>query len=231
MSDVLRLTVAEVVRESADAVSVVFDTPGLVYLPGQFLTLRLPDGGARCYSLAGSPHAGRLPRVTVKRVPGGAGSEWLCGRVRAGDEVEALPPAGAFTPVSLDADVLLVAGGSGITPCLSIAESVLLAGTGRVALLYANRDQDSVIHAGRLRELATAHPGRLTVVHWLESLQGLPDVIRLTGLLRPFTAREAFLCGPAPLMDAARDALVAAGATPRAVHRERYFSLGADVFA
>ncbi|MGW2344758.1 2Fe-2S iron-sulfur cluster-binding protein [Streptomyces sp. NPDC001661] len=229
VTGVLTLRVAEVVRETADAVSLVLDAPELPYLPGQFLTLRIPGRGARCYSLASSPHTGEPPRVTVKKVPGGAGSGWVCEEIRPGDVLECLPPAGTFTPASLDEDVLLLAGGSGITPCLSIARSVLAAGTGTVTLVYANRDQDSVIFRDALWGLAEEHPGRFAVVHWLETLQGLPTRAALGALLTPLaTGRTAYLCGPQPLMDGAEDVLREAGAA--AVHRERYFSLSGDVF-
>ncbi|MER7203961.1 FAD-binding oxidoreductase [Streptomyces sp. CB01635] len=169
----LRVRVAEVIRETADAVSLVLDAQ-LPYKPGQFVTVRLPGGGARCYSLASSPHTGEPMKVTVKRVAGGVGSGWMCERVAPGDELEVLPPAGTFTPPDLDGDLLLVAGGSGITPVVSIAKSALAAGRGRVALLYANRDEESVIFREELRLLGVEFAGRLTVVHWLETLQGLP---------------------------------------------------------
>ncbi|MER6996385.1 ferredoxin--NADP reductase [Streptomyces sp. NPDC000410] len=226
-----KVRVTEVVRETADAVSLVLDASGggdFAYRPGQFLTLRIPGGQARCYSLASSPHTGEPLRITVKKVAGGRGSGWVCDEVTAGDELEVLPPAGTFTPDDLDADVLLVAGGSGITPVISIAKSVLAAGRGRVALLYANRDQDAVIFRDELWGLAERYPGRLALVHWLETLQGLPTAELLTSALAPYADRTAYLCGPAPLMDAAERALRAVGV--RSVHRERYFSLAADVF-
>ncbi|MFF8807771.1 2Fe-2S iron-sulfur cluster-binding protein [Streptomyces omiyaensis] len=233
-----RLRIVEVVAETPDARSLVLrpspeSAARFAHRPGQFLTLKLPgeDGPvARCYSLASSPHTGEPLKVTVKRVAGGYGSNWVCDHLAAGDEVEALPPAGTFTPDSLDRDLLLVAGGSGITPVLSIAKSVLAAGTGRIVLLYANRDETSVIFRDELRELTAAHPGRLLVVHWLESLQGLPVPERLAAALAPYAAREAFLCGPGPLMDAAEQALRTLGTPGGRVHRERFFSLSGDVF-
>ncbi|MFE7582961.1 2Fe-2S iron-sulfur cluster-binding protein [Streptomyces gardneri] len=234
-----RLRVVQVIPETADAHSLVLQAPPesedrFTYRPGQFLTLRLPgaDGNpaARCYSLASSPHTGEPLKVTVKRVAGGHGSNWVCDHVAAGDELEVLPPAGTFTPDSLDRDLLLAAGGSGITPVLSIAKSVLAGGQGRVVLLYANRDESSVIFRGELRELAANHPDRLLVVHWLESLQGLPRADRLAAALAPYADREAFVCGPEPLMDAVEQALRAVGAPGHRIHRERFFSLGADVF-
>ncbi|MFF7438323.1 2Fe-2S iron-sulfur cluster-binding protein [Streptomyces sp. NPDC008122] len=234
-----RLRVVEVVVETADAHSLVLQAPAesadrFAYRPGQFLTLKLPgaDGrpAARCYSLASSPHTGEPLKITVKRVAGGYGSNWVCDRLAAGDELEALPPAGTFTPDSLDGDLLLVAGGSGITPVLSIAKSALAAGRGKVVLLYANRDESSVVFRDELRALAQDHPHRLLVHHWLESLQGLPSVDRLAAALAPYAGREAFVCGPQPLMDAVEQALRSLGAPGDRIHRERFFSLGADVF-
>ncbi|MGW5777583.1 2Fe-2S iron-sulfur cluster-binding protein [Streptomyces sp. NPDC003863] len=234
-----RLRVVEVVVETADAHSLVLQAPAesadrFAYRPGQFLTLKLPgaDGrpAARCYSLASSPHTGEPLKITVKRVAGGYGSNWVCDRLAAGDELEVLPPAGTFTPDSLDGDLLLVAGGSGITPVLSIAKSALAAGRGKVVLLYANRDESSVVFRDELRALAQDHPHRLLVHHWLESLQGLPSVDRLAATLAPYAGREAFVCGPQPLMDAVEQALRSLGAPGDRIHRERFFSLGADVF-
>jgi 3-ketosteroid 9alpha-monooxygenase subunit B len=179
----VKLTVTEVIEETHHARSLVFavadnEQAPLHYLPGQFLTLRVPnesgDAVARCYSLASSPHTDSAPKVTIKRVDGGHGSNWLCDNVTVGQVIEALPPAGAFTPRTLDADLLLWAGGSGITPVMSILKSALARGTGKVTLVYANRDERSVIFAAELRELMAQHPDRLTVLHWLESVQGLP---------------------------------------------------------
>ncbi|MFD0153988.1 2Fe-2S iron-sulfur cluster-binding protein [Streptomyces sp. NPDC055721] len=161
---------------------------------------------------------------------GGHGSHWVCDHVTAGDELEVLPPAGTFTPDSLDRDLLLAAGGSGITPVLSIAKSALAGGQGRVVLLYANRDESSVIFRDELRELTAHHPDRLLVVHWLESLQGLPGADRLAAALAPYADREAFVCGPEPLMDAVEQALRAVGTPGHRIHRERFFSLGGHVF-
>lgn len=234
-----RLRVVQVIAETADAHSLVLQAPPesadrFAYRPGQFLTLKLPgaDGkpAARCYSLASSPHTGEPLKVTVKRVAGGHGSNWVCDHLAEGDELEVLPPAGTFTPDSLDHDLLLVAGGSGITPVLSIAKSALAGGQGRVVLLYANRDESSVIFRDELRELTAHHPDRLLVLHWLESLQGLPRAERLAAALAPYADREAFVCGPEPLMDAVEQALRAAGAPGHRIHRERFFSLGGHVF-
>ncbi|PRX51200.1 3-ketosteroid 9alpha-monooxygenase subunit B [Prauserella shujinwangii] len=227
------LRVAEVVAETADARSVVLDG-AFEYRPGQFLTVRVPSercgSVARCYSLSSSPYTGEAPRFTVKRTEGGYASNWICDHLRPGDEVEILPPSGVFTPASLDQDLLLFAAGSGITPVLSIVRSVLAAGSGRLTLVYANRDERSVIFADPLRELAAAHPGRLSVVHWLESVQGLPDTARLRALAEPFAEREAFVCGPRPFMKAATTALRELGLPRARIHIEKFVSLGGNPF-
>jgi 3-ketosteroid 9alpha-monooxygenase subunit B len=231
-SDQLRLTVAEVVQETGDAHSVVFETPaGLTYRPGQFLTLRLPhaDGVvARCYSLSSAPGVDDRLKVTVKRVRDGRGSNWVCDNVVAGDELDVLAPSGTFTPRSLDHDLLLLAGGSGITPVMSIIKAALAGGTGRMLLVYANRDETSVIFHAELRALVAAHPERLVVLHWLETVQGLPALRPLQELVRPWAHAEAFICGPAPFMDCAADALKELGVARERIHVERFTSLAGD---
>jgi 3-ketosteroid 9alpha-monooxygenase subunit B len=229
-----RLRVADVVPETADACSLVFDSPGFDYRPGQFLTLRIPSDRcgsvARCYSLSSSPHVDSALKVTVKRTVDGYCSNWICDSVSPGDELESLAPAGIFTPSSLDADLLLFAAGSGITPVMSIVKSALAAGGGRVVLIYANRDDRSVIFAAELAGLVARHPTRLTVIHWLESVQGLPSVETLSGLAKPYAGHEAFICGPAPFMTAARSSLSGLGVERGRVHIERFKSLGANPF-
>jgi 3-ketosteroid 9alpha-monooxygenase subunit B len=234
-----RLQVSEVIAETADAVSLTLRVPPelssrYAYRPGQFLTLRIPgpDGGglARCYSLSSSPHDGADLTVTVKRVAEGRGSNWLCDHVEVGAELDTLAPAGTFTPRSLDAGLLLVAAGSGITPVMSILRAVLAGGRGRLALLYANRDERSVIFADELRALASAYPDRLVVLHWLESLQGLPSRSALAALAAPFADREVFLCGPTPFMDAMTHALRDLEVPRKRLHIERFVSLTEDPF-
>jgi len=232
MSEKLRLTVREVVRETGDAHSLVFDTPeGLTYKPGQFLTLRLPheDGiVARCYSVSSAPGVDEHLKVTVKRVVDGRGSNWVCDNVVAGTELDVLAPSGTFTPNSYDADLLLLAGGSGITPVMSIIKATLAHGTGRMFLVYANRDEKSVIFHAELRQLVKEHPERLIVLHWLESVQGLPSAQPLAALVAPWVRGESFICGPAPFMDCAADVLKGLGVGRERIHVERYTSLQGD---
>lgn len=233
MNDYLALRVARVIEETVDARSLVFDVPEHLserfrYQPGQFLTLRVPfEGGwlPRCYSLSSTPLLDEPLRVTVKRVRDGRASNWLCDELQEGQSLDVLPPAGVFVPRSLDADLLLFGGGSGVTPVLSILRSALLAGQGRILLIYANRDEQSVIFRDELRFLANAHPQRLQIVHWLDSIQGVPATRQLAELARPFVDAQAFICGPAPFMDASVAALKSLGMPSARVHVERFVSL------
>ena len=153
---------------------------------------------ARCYSLCSSPFTDDALAVTVKRTADGYASNWLCDHAHPGMRVHVLAPSGNFVPKTLDDDFLLLAAGSGITPIMSICKSALSEGSGQVTLLYANRDDRSVIFRDALRELAAKYPDRLTVVHWLESLQGLPSATALAnaGRARTPTGRPTS-AGPA----------------------------------
>jgi len=239
MREYFQVPVAEVIRETGDACSLVLDVPASLaavfgYRPGQFVTVRVPSelcgSVARCYSLSSSPLAGERPAITVKRTDGGFASNWILDRVAAGTVLDLLPPAGTFCPGSLDGDFLLFAAGSGITPVMSILKSALAAGHGRVVLVYANRDEGSVIFGPSLRELAASADGRLTVVHWLDSLLGMPSVAGLAALARPYAAYEAFICGPDPYLVLVRDALSQLGVPGRRVHVERFVSLAENPF-
>jgi 3-ketosteroid 9alpha-monooxygenase subunit B len=242
-SHVLELELADVVDETADARSLVFTVPDgaeipaerIRYAPGQFLTLRVPSertgSVARCYSLCSSPFTGDPMTVTVKRTDDGYASNWLCNHAHAGMKIHVLAPSGTFVPKTLDADFLLLAAGSGITPMMSICKSALAEGGGKVVLIYANRDENSVIFGASLRELAAKYPDRLTVVHWLESVQGLPSAAALAGLAAPYTAHDAYICGPGPFMAAAEEALKHSGVPADRIHIEVFKSLESDPFA
>jgi 3-ketosteroid 9alpha-monooxygenase subunit B len=242
-SHVLELQVADVVEETDDARSLVFTVPDgadipperLRYAPGQFLTLRVPSertgSVARCYSLCSSPFTGDPMTVTVKRTADGYASNWLCEHAHPGMKIHVLAPSGTFVPKTLDADFLLLAAGSGITPMMSICKSALAEGNGKVVLIYANRDENSVIFGGALRELAAKYPDRLTVVHWLESVQGLPSAAALAGLATPYAGHDAYICGPGPFMASAEEALKNLDMPDRNIHIEVFKSLESDPFA
>ena len=239
MADVHKARVVEVIEETADAHSIVLEVEegaraDVDYKPGQFLTVAVPSDRtgtvARCYSLSSAPHETDLLKITVKRTVEGYGSNWICDNVRSGHQLTVLPPSGIFTPASLDADLLLFAAGSGITPVISIAKSALARGSGEVVLLYANRDESSVIFADEIRELAEKHPDRFVVVHWLESVQGLPAPAHMRAFAAHFLEHDAFVCGPGPFMQGVVSALKELGFPRARRHQEKFISLGGNPF-
>lgn len=237
------LEIVDVVEETADAHSLTFRVPAesaaeFAYRPGQFLTVAVPSDqtgvAARCYSLCSSPGvdagADDTLSITVKRTVDGYASNWICDEVRVGDTLRVLPPSGIFTPASLDADLLLFAGGSGVTPIMSIARTALARGTGRITVVYANRDERSVIFADELAALAAAHPDRLQVIHWLESVQGLPTQAQLQAFAIDRLDHDAFVCGPAPFMKLTVAALKELDFPRARRHQEKFVSLGGNPF-
>ncbi|GAB17505.1 3-ketosteroid 9alpha-hydroxylase component KshB [Gordonia effusa NBRC 100432] len=234
------LEVLEVIAETADAVSVILAVPDSLvrkfrYLPGQFLTVRVPDGAdgsvARCYSLSSSPHLDDNLVVTVKRVPGGYASNWICDNLRAGDRLTVLSPSGKFVPRSLHQDMLLVGAGSGATPLLSIAKSVLIGGTATIYFFYANRSHDDVIFGSEIEEILMEFPDRFTVFHSLDDREGVPTVDGLAHAFRPFRTFDVYLCGPDQFMETARDAMQQVKISPEKIHTEIFQSLTGDPFA
>lgn len=238
-TDSFDLKIIDVVEETGDARSITFEVPEgaeeqFSYKPGQFLTVAVPSDrtgvAARCYSLSSSPHEGGPLTITVKRTAEGYASNWIADNVRVGDTMRVLPPSGIFTPASLDADLLLFAGGSGITPVMSIVRTALARGSGRIVLLYANRDERSVIFAEELTRLAAEHPERLQVVHWLESVQGLPTQEQMKAFAADRLEWDAFVCGPAPFMKLTVAALKELEFPRARRHQEKFISLGGNPF-
>lgn len=227
------LTVAETHAETHDSMSVLFDIPAelkdtFTYKAGQFLTLRLEIEGKRvprCYSMSSSPTEDGNPRVSVKRVDGGRGSNWICDNVKAGDVIEVMAPSGVFTPKDINRDFVLYGGGSGITPVLSILRTALATGTGKVKLFYANRDEQSIMFKSVLDDLQAQYADRLTVQHWLDSEKGIVPKPELANFALDMPMAEVFICGPAPFMDAVESALDMAGFNPDSIHVERFVSL------
>ena len=237
MAESYTARVVEVIPETEDAHSIVLevtDGEAFGYKPGQFLTVAVPSDRtgtvARCYSLSSAPHETDLLKITVKRTVEGYGSNWICDNVSPGEHLRVLPPSGIFTPADLDADFLLFAGGSGITPVMSIAKSALAQGSGKVVLVYANRDERSVIFARELTELAEKHPDRFVVVHWLESVQGLPTPEHMKAFAQHFPTYDAFVCGPGPFMSGVVQALKDLGFPRERRHQEKFVSLGGNPF-
>ena len=228
------LRVREVIEETHDAKSFVLEVPSTLSevfrcRAGQFLTFRVPWDGfriARCYSLSSSPETGEPPKVTVKRVADGRMSNWMNDRLAAGDRIDVRPPAGAFVlRESPDRPLCLFAGGSGITPILSLIKTALATTVRRIRLIYANRDARSVIFRAEVDALAERHPARLEVHHHLDDERGLLGAAQLAVLVGPaYRDADFYVCGPTPYMDAAEAALEGLGIDRKRVHVERFVS-------
>ncbi|MBC7446802.1 MAG: 2Fe-2S iron-sulfur cluster binding domain-containing protein [Hymenobacteraceae bacterium] len=241
----LKLRVAAITRETPDAVTVHFEDPTGRPLPayraGQYLTLILPvpdpaNGGRpvrRAYSLSSAPHENACA-VTVKQVAGGLASRYIVNQLRAGDTLDVLPPLGSFTTdfgPTQARQFVLVGGGSGVTPLMSIAKTVLREEPqSRILLIYGNRDREATIFHAQLTELAANSGGRLVIEHVLEAGEcAYPgrfsvEIFKQIMQARAHDVRTGlyFLCGPEGLMNAARTALDDLGVPPAQVWRESF---------
>jgi 3-ketosteroid 9alpha-monooxygenase subunit B len=220
------LTVADVIDETADTRSFVIEVPPALaerfaYAAGQFCTFRATIGGEpifRCYSMSSSPDTGDLLTVTVKRVPGGKMSNWMNDTLAPGDTIDVIPPAGLFVLRATETPIVAFAGGSGITPVLSIIKTALVTTARQIALVYANRGPGSVIFADALERLRAGSGGRLSVHHHLDSENGFLDAAACAALVGDRTQADFYICGPGPYMD-----VVAAGLERRGVDPGRRF--------
>ena len=224
------LRVARVVDETRDARSIVFEIPTALagrfrYEAGQFLTLSIVVDGVRlkrCYSFSSSPARDREAKITVKRVQAGRASNWLNDHIRAGDVLDVQVPAGRFVLHPGAGPLVFFAGGSGITPVISIVKTALLTTAREVRLVYANRDEQSVIFAAELAELARTHGARLSTIHRLDSREGPIAARDVAAAVVPDATY--YLCGPGPFMELVENALAKAGVPAERVHVERFVS-------
>lgn len=235
------LRVAEVITETPTTRTFVLESPqggapAFNYRAGQHLTLLVDAGGTthrRCYSFSTSPLAGGLPAITVKRMADGVVSRHLHDHVRAGDTLVSLEPTGEFTlatEATARRNLVLVAGGVGITPLVSLAETVLRTEPGsRVTLLCGNRSEDEIVFRRRLDALAEQFAPRFTVLHALDAagagwsgMTGPLDGPRVLQALGDVAADAYFVCGPEPMMQSVCAALGAAGVPRDRVHTERF---------
>lgn len=223
------LDVVDVRRETRDAVVVTLkprdeDAALFDFTQGQYLTFRRKfddDELRRSYSICAGKGEGCL-RVGIKRVDGGAFSTWANEELEPGTTLEAMPPMGRFfTPIEPEAakNYLGFAGGSGITPLLSIIKTVLAAEPkSTFTLVYANRQIGSIMFREELEDLKNRHLGRLSIIHVLESeaqdielFSGRVDAEKCEALFRTWidlpSIDTAFICGPEPMMLAIAGAL------------------------
>ena len=224
------LRVARVIVETPDARSYVLTVPDefrslFDYLPGQFCTFRVhvdEEEQLRSYSMSSAPETDDELTVTVKRVPGGRVSNWLLDHVAEGDVLEATKPGGVFCPRDTARPVVAFCGGSGITPVMSIAKSVLATSPRRVRLLYANRDPDSVIFDVALTDLSTRHPGRLEVHRHFDSEGGFLTTESVVAFVGSDADADFYICGPGPFMDLVETALLVMGIRQERIFIERF---------
>lgn len=239
-----RLRIADLRRETDDAVSIAFDVPATLrhsfaFTPGQYLTLRATIDGQpvrRAYSICAGADDGEL-RVAIKHVADGVFSHHANTRLAAGDTIEVMPPHGVFgtAPTQGGARLLLgLAAGSGITPILSILKTVLAREhDSRFILLYGSRSTSKVMFRTALDDLKDRFLDRLTVIHVLSreaqdiaALHGRLDGAKLRMLLRglavPAAIDQAFVCGPPGMADALCATLTEIGVPAAKVQVERF---------
>ena len=233
------LKVKKVINETRDAITIVFEQPQerINYKSGQFLTLIISTQGKevrRAYSLCSSPFVDEDLAVTVKRVEKGLMSNWLPDHLKTGASVKVMEPMGQFTTeFSKDRKrhLILFAGGSGITPMMSIIKSILSQEPDSiVSLIYCNRDIDSIIFKSSFDQWETKHEGRLHVIHVLDNApmnwQGYSGLLNHEMLTKLFERipnwgidkTTYLMCGPEGMMKNVESLLAA-----RNIPKDRIF--------
>lgn len=237
----------DIVRETADAISLGFDVPVELkedyrFKQGQYLTLRFHIDGEeirRSYSICSSPFEKDELRVAIKKVKGGKVSTLINDTLKVGDVVDVMIPMGGFHS-DLDAahkkTYVLFAGGSGITPMMSIMKAVLKAEPqSNIILLYGNNDEASIIFRKQIDELAASSQSRLNAFYILNDapagysslLVGMMTKDKNLKLIKEYTNEDAdneyFICGPTPMMDGVVVALTELKTPEEKIHIE-YFS-------
>lgn len=244
-SEFHRLTIKDIRSETRDSISVCLDVPdelaeAFMFRAGQHITLKADVNGEelrRNYSLCVSPHEGEV-RVAIKRILDGRFSNWANETLKKGESIEVMAPHGAFTTMfspDTQKSYLGIAGGSGITPILSLLKTALLSEpSSRFTLLYGNRDSDSVMFLETLAALKNKFMDRLEVYHFLEDeededvplFNGRLDREKLDSLAGSLidagNIDEIFICGPGPMMDAAESAFLTLGIPQASIHVERF---------
>ncbi len=242
--DFHKLRVAEVKRETPDAVSVRLELPETLretfaFKAGQHLTFRREIGGEelrRNYSVCVSPSEGVL-KIGVKKIAGGVFSGWVNDELKAGDEIEVMAPHGSFCwdfAPDLRREYVAFAGGSGITPILSLMKTALShESNSRFTLFYGNRNSIGVMFLEEIAALKDSYLDRLSVFHFLEEeeeeielFNGRLDRAKteeiLGSLIDANNVDAFFICGPGPMMDAIEEALVARGVDKPRILIERF---------
>lgn len=238
------LRIAEVRRETADAISIRFEIPDNLtelfrFRAGQHLTLRTSLGGVdvrRNYSVCVAPSENEI-RIAIKQMPAGTFSTWANRELSEGQSIDVLPPMGRFVlPESGESAPCYVAlaGGSGITPVISIVKTALeTKPQSRFTLLYGNRDTASIMFLEELAAIKNRHMNRFELYHFLEYeaeeielFNGRLDRVKcdevFERLIDVGSVDAFFICGPGPMMDAAEAALLGRGVPAGRIFIERF---------
>jgi ring-1,2-phenylacetyl-CoA epoxidase subunit PaaE len=240
------LKIADVRQEIEDAVSIAFEVPAALksdyqFKPGQYLTMRTKINGEevrRSYSICTAPHDNEL-RVAIKRVKGGLFSNFANENLKAGDAIDVMTPMGNFTTdihKNQEKTYVFFAGGSGITPILSLIKTVLVdEPRSKVTLIYGNRKINSIIFKEEIDYLKNTYLTRFSVIHILSEeylgndvQYGLMDKAKTDQLNEFFLKQEkideAFICGPQPMILAIQEKLLTYGMPENKVHVELFTS-------
>ncbi len=242
-----QLTVESVRSLTGDSVGITFTVPSELatdfgFVPGQYLTLRAMLDGQdvrRSYSIC-SHHQSAL-EVGIKQVEGGLFSTYAQG-LTPGDELQVMTPQGRFVaPVGGSHRYLLIAAGSGITPCLSIAKSVLADEPDSViCLVYGNRSTSSVMFRDDIHDLKDTYTDRFMLLHVMsgerqdaECLNGRIDGLKLQqlcefNLINLLDFDDIYLCGPQDMIEKTTDVMVKAGVDQQNIHYELFTSALSD---
>jgi ring-1,2-phenylacetyl-CoA epoxidase subunit PaaE len=241
-----RLAVNDLRREAADAVSMTFAIPKELegdynFTPGQYLTLRTTMDGEevrRSYSICSGPDDGEL-RIAVKKIDGGAFSNWAADELKSGDELDVMTPTGRFGIAHAPAEARVYVGfaaGSGITPILSIVKGVLVREpNSRFFLFYGNRSSSSMLFLEELEELKDRFMQRLSLFHVISGeeqdipiLHGRLDGDKVRVLLRSLvpaaSVDHVFICGPAGMSEDIEATCRDIGIAGERIHVERFVS-------
>ena len=247
----MKLKVKEVINATPDSVVLKFEKPSedFNYLSGQYITLILTIDGEevrRAYSLCSSPVVDELPAIGVKRVKGGKVSNYVNDQVKVGDELEILEPMGNFKYEVSPNDqrsFVLMGGGSGMTPLISIAKSVLASESASVvSLINVNLSREYNLFADKIDELKSQYGERFRLIdHYVEeevltkkglfkkvmAPKGIPSVSDLKKYLKSLHIENTdenlcYLCGPSGLMDSSGESLKAIGIDSSRIFRESF---------
>jgi ring-1,2-phenylacetyl-CoA epoxidase subunit PaaE len=247
------LKVKDIKRETADAVSIAFDVPPTLQIPyqykqGQYITLKMIINGEelrRSYSICTSPYTEKELRVAIKAVKDGRASTFINQKLKVGDVIEVMTPMGNFHTVLSGANkknYVLFAGGSGITPMMSILKSILhIEKQSNITLIYANRDEEATIFKSELEKIASENTGHFKLVNVYDNPKmqvadlhkGIITIDKAKALIENFglaKADEYFICGPGPLMENIKTSLENLKIAKEKIHIE-YFTAVAEAVA